>query len=166
MNAQWITINLLFSILVFFETILAMTNAGVHTRIIFSTLEVDCALSTVDNATSVAYHLTKGAMEFIETTIFTKLVQELLTDDHHRELQTHLAGYPDAGVMIQDSGGLRKIRWASRKQGKRGGIRVIYYWALSGDLIYMIYVYSKTVQDDLTPGQLRTLRKFAKTELS
>jgi hypothetical protein len=114
----------------------------------------------------MAYHLIRVPMEFIETLIFSKLVQELLPDDQYRELQTHLAGYPDAGAIIQVSGGLRKIRWASRKQGKRGGVSVIYYWALRGDLIYMIYVYSKTDQDDLTPEQLRSLRKVVKTELS
>ena len=113
----------------------------------------------------MAYYLFKVAMEFIETTIFTKLIQEFLSDDQYRELQTHLTRYPDAGVVIQDAGGLRKIRWASKKQGKRGGVRVIYYWALRGDLVYMIYVYSKTDQDDLSREQLKSLRKIAKTEL-
>ena len=113
----------------------------------------------------MAYYLFNVTMEFIETTIFTKLVQELLSDDQYRELQTHLTRYPDAGVMIQDSGGLRKIRWGARKQGKRGGVRVIYYWALRGDLIYMIYVYSKTDKDDLTSEQLKSLRKIVQTEL-
>lgn len=105
-------------------------------------------------------------MEFIETPIFTKLVQELLPDDQYRELQAHLTRNPDAGIIIQNSGGLRKIRWALKKQGKRGGIRVIYYWVPRGNFVYMIYVYSKTDQGDLTPQQLKSLRKIAQTELS
>jgi len=114
----------------------------------------------------MAYSLLKVAMEFIETPIFTKLVQELLPDDQYRELQAHLTRYPDAGVMVQGSGGLRKIRWAPKKQGKRGGVRVVYYWVLKGDFVYMIYVYSKTDQNDLTTQQLKLLRKIVKTELS
>jgi hypothetical protein len=104
-------------------------------------------------------------MEFIETPIFTKAVLNLLPDEHYRKLQAHLTEHPDDGAMIQDAGGLRKIRWAVKKQGKRGGVRVIYYWVLNLDLIYMIYVYSKTDQDDLTSRQLKTLRKIVETEL-
>jgi hypothetical protein len=113
----------------------------------------------------MAYYLIGGFMEFIETPIFSKLNQELLPDDQYRELQTHLARYPDAGAIIQGSGGLRKIRWAVKKQGKRGGVRVIYYWVVNLDLVYMIYIYSKTDQDDLTSRQLKALRKIVETEL-
>ena len=104
-------------------------------------------------------------MEFIETPIFTKAVLNLLPDEHYRKLQAHLTEHPDDGAIIQDAGGLRKIRWAVKKQGERGGVRVIYYWVLNLDLIYMIYVYSKTDQDDLTSRQLKTLRKIVETEL-
>jgi hypothetical protein len=104
-------------------------------------------------------------MEFIETPIFTKAALDLLPDEHYRKLQAHLTEHPDDGAIIQDSGGLRKIRWAVKNQGKRGGVRVIYYWVVNLDLIYMIYVYSKTDQDDLTSRQLKALRKIVETEL-
>ncbi len=104
-------------------------------------------------------------MEFVETPIFTKAALDLLPDEHYRKLQAHLTEHPDDGAIIQDSGGLRKIRWAVKKQGKRGGVRVIYYWVVNLDLIYMIYVYSKTDQDDLSSRQLKALRKIVQTEL-
>ena len=104
-------------------------------------------------------------MEFIETPIFTKAAMDLIPDEHYRKLQAHLTEHPDDGAIIQDSGGLRKIRWAVKNQGKRGGVRVIYYWVVNLDLIYMIYVYSKTDQDDLTSRQLKALRKIVETEL-
>jgi len=73
----------------------------------------------------VTYNL---AMVFIETPIFTKLVIELLSDDSYAELQQMLLLRPDAGDVIPGSGGLRKVRWRIAGQGKRGGLRIIYYW--------------------------------------
>ena len=73
-------------------------------------------------------------MIFLETSIFTQLVTEAMDDDSYQKLQVHLVEHPDAGDLIQHSGGLRKIRWAGSGRGKRGGSRVIYYWDL-GDRI-------------------------------
>jgi hypothetical protein len=100
-------------------------------------------------------------MEFIETTIFTERITKLLTDDEYYDLQTVLAGHPKAGEVIPGAGGLRKLRWRATGRGKRGGLRVIYYcW--SEDRLYMIFVYDKAQQGDLTPGQLKTLRAYVK----
>ena len=63
-------------------------------------------------------------MVFIETSVFTKQVTELLSDDDYVFLQTHLAENPTAGDVIQGTGGLRKMRWAAMGKGKRGGVRV------------------------------------------
>ncbi len=62
------------------------------------------------------------------------------------------------------SGGLRKVRWALKGRGKRGGSRVIYYWAATRDAILMLMIYSKNEQDDLTPGQLAILRHILEEE--
>ncbi|HAB18199.1 MAG TPA: toxin HigB-2 [Verrucomicrobiales bacterium] len=76
-----------------------------------------------------------------------------------RALQAHLATRPDAGDLIRGSGGIRKIRWAGSGRGKRGGLRVIYYWWVAQDRISMLLVYPKNEQDDLNAGQLKQLRK-------
>lgn len=103
-------------------------------------------------------------MEFIETSIFTKLADVLFSDVEYRELQLVLLTNPTAGDLIQGSGGLRKIRWHGSSRGKRGGSRVIYYWD-AGDKIYMLYGYKKNQQADLTPEQLRTLSRLVKEQL-
>ena len=113
----------------------------------------------------MAYLSVKAIMEFIETPIFTKAILDLLPDDQYRVLQARLTEYPDDGVPIQGSGGLRKIRWVFKKQGKRGGVRVIYYWVVNRQTIYMIYIYSKSAQNDVSREQLRTLRKLVQEEL-
>ena len=83
-----------------------------------------------------------------------------MDDDHYRELQELLIENPEIGDLIQGSGGLRKIRWKLTGRGKRGGVRVIYYWAVSVDQIRMLYVYSKSDQENLTKDQLKVLRQI------
>ena len=65
-------------------------------------------------------------MVIVETSVFTKQVLQLLTEDEYRKLQTLLVNRPDAAPIIKGSGGLRKIRWTIKGKGKRGGVRVIY----------------------------------------
>lgn len=101
-------------------------------------------------------------MLFIETPIFTKLVTDLIPDDEYRKLQLALVLRPEAGKIIPGSGGLRKIRWKSGGSGKRGGLRLIYFWDVPEDTIYMLLIYKKSKQDDLTPHQLKTLRNLVK----
>jgi hypothetical protein len=100
-------------------------------------------------------------MIFIETSIFTKEIQKLITDDIYRMLQTALMLRPDAGKLIKGSGGLRKIRWNLSSTGKRGALRVIYYWD-PPDTIFMLFPYKKTKQEDLTNDQLKLLREMVK----
>lgn len=97
-------------------------------------------------------------MIFIETPIFTVDVKELLHDDEYRALQEHLASHPQAGPVIQDTGGLRKVRWSTQGKGKRGGVRVIYYHVSADSQIRMIFIYKKGIQDDLKPEQKKVLR--------
>ena len=101
-------------------------------------------------------------MLFIETPIFTKLVIDLITDGEYRKLQLALVLRPEAGKIIPGSGGLRKIRWKSGGSGKRGGLRLIYFWDAPEDIIYMLLIYKKSKQEDLTPNQLKTLRNLVK----
>lgn len=103
-------------------------------------------------------------MVIIETSVFTKQVQALLTAEEYQHLQTELVRRPEVGVVIPGSGGLRKVRWSMPGRGKRGGTRVIYYWAVKQDQLLMLLMYPKNVQDDLTPAQLKLLRQLVEAE--
>ena len=81
-------------------------------------------------------------MIFIETSVFTKEIKDLLSDEEYRMLQTALMFRPDAGDIIRGGGGLRKVRWSLPGMGKRGGLRIIYYWD-PPDTIYMLLPYNK-----------------------
>ena len=102
---------------------------------------------------------------FIETSVFTRQISELITDSSYRLLQQWLIASPEAGGLIRGGGGCRKIRWNATRSGKRGGIRVIYYWISREDRILMLLAYSKSRRGDLTPEQVRTLGALAKREL-
>src|SRR6266704_7188073 len=92
-------------------------------------------------------------MEFIETPTFTRLVLDLMEDEDYAKLQAALAKRPDVGKIIPGGGGIRKMRWAGSGRGKRGGLRIIYYWWVAKDRISMLTVYAKNERDDLTPEQ-------------
>ncbi len=71
---------------------------------------------------------------------------------------------PEQGALIPASGGLRKLRWAASGRGKRGGLRVIYYWLPDEEAFYMLYAYAKNEQGDLTSAQIRILARLVREE--
>ncbi len=103
-------------------------------------------------------------MRFIETSVFTNSLRRHLDDDQYRALQLALALRPEQGALISGGGGLRKLRWGAEGRGKRGGVRTIYYWAVDDDLCYMLYMYAKNEQGDLTATQLRALARVVREE--
>lgn len=104
------------------------------------------------------------SMRFVETPIFTTAVQRHLDEERYRQLQIALMLRPEQGPIIRGSGGLRKVRWAPTGTGKRAGLRVIYYWAPQHQAFYMLYVYAKSQQGDLTPAQTRQLGRVVREE--
>ncbi|MCC6697361.1 MAG: type II toxin-antitoxin system RelE/ParE family toxin [Candidatus Hydrogenedentes bacterium] len=104
-------------------------------------------------------------LEIIETPVFTKLVQELLPPEQYRLLQWALVARPDQGTLVPHASGLRKLRWVIPGQGKRGGLRVLYFWDKPNRQIYMLYLYSKRDQADLTPTQAKALGRLIREEL-
>jgi len=103
-------------------------------------------------------------MRFIETPIFTREVRNFFQDEEYRALQLALLLRPEQGVIIPGTNGLRKLRWGLKGKGKRGGCRVIYYWDKKDETFYMLFVYPKSKQDDLTPAQIRVLSKLVQEE--
>jgi mRNA-degrading endonuclease RelE of RelBE toxin-antitoxin system len=103
-------------------------------------------------------------MIFVETEIFTRRVLALLADDDYRALQVALLIRPEQGPVIVGSGGLRKVRWSRGHEGKRGGLRVIYYWDDRRHVIYMLFLSRKSRRDDLTRDQLRVLAAVVRRE--
>lgn len=101
------------------------------------------------------------AIEFIETSIFTKQIQEIATDDELKDLQIELIAQPQKGNIIQGTGGLRKIRMAVNNKGKSGGARVIYFLATT-DTIYLVLAYPKSLKDSLTSADKSDLKKLTK----
>jgi hypothetical protein len=85
-----------------------------------------------------------------------------MEDDDYAELQLYLAMRPEVGKVIRGSGGIRKARWTGSGRGKRGGLRIIYYWFVNAELIYLLYVYPKCDQEDLRPDQLKMLKAVVK----
>lgn len=100
-------------------------------------------------------------MVFIETSVFTTIIKKLLSDENYSELQQDLAFNPEQGDMIPGSGGLRKIRWGKNAKGKRGGIRVIYYYRIRHEQIIFLYAYPKSKTENLTEKQLKVLKTIA-----
>lgn len=97
--------------------------------------------------------------------MFSGQLFEHLHDDDYRSLQLALTLRPEQGALIPGSGGLRKLRWALRGKGKRGGLRVIYYWDSAEDVIYLIYLYPKNKLANLRPDQLKLLRRTIEEDL-
>ena len=102
-------------------------------------------------------------MGFVETPIFTAVMQRHLHTEYHNSIALMLR--PAQGPVIPGSGGLRKVRWAAAGGGKRGGLRVLYYWVAGEQTIYMVYAYSKSAQGDLTRAQIRQLGRRVREDL-
>jgi len=102
-------------------------------------------------------------MRFIETPIFTREISAFMTDEEYHSLQLALLFRPEQGAVISGRGGLRKLRWGFHGKGKRGGCRIIYYWDKE-ETIYMLFVYPKSKQEDLTPTQVKLLAKLVQEE--
>ena len=109
--------------------------------------------------TLLAYTLRMKSV-FVESTIFEKYRSEYLSDEEFRLFQAELMSNPKQGDVIQGTGGLRKIRVASKGKGKRGGSRVIYYFLDEKRRFYLLTIYGKNEMSDLTADQKKQLKAF------
>ena len=104
---------------------------------------------------------------FFETPIFTRLLPSYLSDESYRKLQWALMDNPELGDVMPGTGGFRKIRWGDsrRGKGKRGGLRVIYYYLTADHQIWFFTLYDKDEAVDLTADEKKVLKKAVQTEL-
>jgi hypothetical protein len=106
-------------------------------------------------------------VEFLETPAFTRHLSSYLGDDEYAALQAFLAANPEAGEVMPGTGGFRKLRWSDerRGKGKRGGLRVIYYFLTQDAQVWLLTLVGKDEAADLTPDQKRQLRAAIAAEL-
>lgn len=98
-------------------------------------------------------------MEFIETSLFTRLVYDYLSETEYIGLQNFLFYAPESGVIVPGSGGVRKVRWSVKGRGKRGGVRVIYYFKKQNDEIWFLTIYQKNEMENISSHVLKQIAK-------
>jgi mRNA-degrading endonuclease RelE of RelBE toxin-antitoxin system len=98
------------------------------------------------------------------TPVFTRRIIAILDEDRYRFLLLALALRPEQGALIRGSGGLRKLRWSVPGRGKRGSVRIIYYWDKPAETFFMLFAYTKQEQGDLTPKQVKILGQLIRKE--
>ncbi|OQS28260.1 transcriptional regulator [Chromobacterium haemolyticum] len=94
-----------------------------------------------------------------ETSIFTRYVADYWSEEERSDFFVWLVNNPTAGAVIPGSGGCRKVRWSSEGQGKRGGVRVIYYNLLDDGTIWLLTIYGKNVREDIPAHILRAIKE-------
>ncbi len=103
---------------------------------------------------------------FIESPAFTRYLYKYLNDEEYSTLQNALMENPDMGVLIQGTGGFRKLRWRDKRRGKgkRGGLRIIYYHLEEARQIWLFTLYGKDEAIDLTMEQKRMMKRAITAE--
>ena len=104
---------------------------------------------------------------FVELPAFERHRQEFLDDLAFQSFQRELMENPEAGEVIEGTGGLRKVRFADRRRGKgkRSGLRIIYYWWDEGLQFWLFTLFDKDQASDLTAAQRKSLKDMIKAEL-
>ena len=101
---------------------------------------------------------------FVETRLFTRLVNDYLSDEEYAQLQRELIANPESGAVVRGSGGVRKIRWAAPGRGKRGGYRIVYFVRRPKSMIWMLTIYPKNVADSIPGHVLKQIREEIENE--
>jgi len=95
-----------------------------------------------------------------ETPLFQRQASDLWDDAAREDFINFIARNPEAGDVIPETGGVRKLRWTRPGTGKRGGARVIYFYHDAERPLYLLMVYAKARQENLTPEEKRAVRRL------
>jgi hypothetical protein len=96
-----------------------------------------------------------------ETLLFVRQADSIWNEQEREEFVNYTPCNPEAGDVIPETGGVRKVRWGSAGVGKRGGARVIYFYYDDTRPLYLLLVYAKARKEDLSAGEKRAVRKLA-----
>lgn len=96
-----------------------------------------------------------------ETPLFLRQAEAVWSASEREAFVDFIAANPEAGDVIPETGGVRKVRWARAATGKRGGARVIYFYRDADRPLYLLLVYAKARREDLSADEKRTVRKLA-----
>ena len=96
----------------------------------------------------------------VETLTFQRQADDVWSDDEREAFVDFIARNPEAGDVIRDAGGVRKVRWGRGGTGKRGGTRVIYFFYNLDTPLYLLLVYAKAVRTDISPAAKKAVREF------
>lgn len=106
------------------------------------------------------YPMSGRLLTVAETSLFIRQAADVWSDDEHAAFVVHIAANPEEGVVIPDTGGVRKVRWSRAGSGKRGGVRIIYFYHDMGMPLYLLMIYAKARREDLSPDQKRQVRSL------
>ena len=96
-----------------------------------------------------------------ETRLFVRQADDVWSDEEREAFVDFIARNPEAGDIIRDGGGVRKVRWGRAGTGKRGGARIIYFFHDLDTPLYLLLVYAKAVRTDISPDAKKAVREFA-----
>jgi hypothetical protein len=95
----------------------------------------------------------------VETLLFQRQWPHYWTEDQRGEFAAFIAAHPDAGEVVPESGGIRKVRWGRTGTGKSGGVRVIYYTQTAAGQIVLLTLNAKAKTANMTGHQLKEIRR-------
>jgi hypothetical protein len=102
-----------------------------------------------------------GFITVAETPLFVRQAEKVWSEAEREEFVSFIARNPDAGDLIPETGGVRKVRWSRERGGKRGGVRVIYFYTHVGRALYLLMVYAKSRKENLSAEEKRNVRNLA-----
>jgi hypothetical protein len=106
-------------------------------------------------------HMAATLITVAETPLFMRQAERIWSHAEHDEFVDYIAGNPEAGDVVPETGGIRKVRWSREGAGKRGGVRVVYFFHDLDRPLYLLMIYAKARKEDLSAVEKRTVRQLA-----